>query len=155
MDLRQQIDLARHELESHFRDADRRTRQLIVGIVGGTVLLLGCIMVFLPGPGSLVIPAGLAILGIEFVWARRALAVFREKAMAARAEAEEILTRARDPEHLEELRAGIARVRNTFRLRGRRLVQLTMVELREIQDRLTAQAAKRRSGRNTGQTGPG
>ena len=39
-------------------------------MVGMTVLLLGLVMIVLPGPAMLVIPAGLAILGMEFAWAR-------------------------------------------------------------------------------------
>ena len=39
-------------------------------MVGGTVVLVGICMLVLPGPGILVIPAGLAILSLEFAWAR-------------------------------------------------------------------------------------
>jgi len=39
--------------------------------LGGTVLILGIAMIVLPGPAFIVIPAGLAILAIEFAWARR------------------------------------------------------------------------------------
>ena len=42
-------------------------------IVGGTVLAIGVALILLPGPAFLVIPAGLAILGLEFAWARQAL----------------------------------------------------------------------------------
>jgi hypothetical protein len=35
------------------------------------VLALGIALIVLPGPAFLVIPAGLAILAIEFAWARR------------------------------------------------------------------------------------
>ena len=43
-------------------------------IVGGfTLLLLGLIMLITPGPGWLTIGLGLALLGAEFVWARRLL----------------------------------------------------------------------------------
>jgi len=47
-------------------------KKFFVALIGGTVLLLGLAMLVLPGPGLLVIPAGLAILATEFVWARRA-----------------------------------------------------------------------------------
>ena len=46
-------------------------QKLIIGIIGGIVLLIGILMIFLPGPALLVIPAGLAILATEFTWARR------------------------------------------------------------------------------------
>ena len=45
-------------------------RRVIVGVIGGTVLLIGLAMVVLPGPALVVIPVGLGILGIEFAWAR-------------------------------------------------------------------------------------
>jgi hypothetical protein len=48
-------------------------RKLVVAIIGGTVVLLGIGMIVLPGPAVVVIPAGLAILATEFLWARRAL----------------------------------------------------------------------------------
>lgn len=41
--------------------------------MGGTVLLVGLAMMVLPGPAVVVIPAGLAILATEFVWARKLL----------------------------------------------------------------------------------
>ena len=46
-------------------------KRLVVAVVGGTVLALGIALIVLPGPAFLVIPAGLAILAIEFAWARR------------------------------------------------------------------------------------
>lgn len=45
-------------------------RRVVIAVVGMTVLLLGVVMIVTPGPALLVIPGGLAILGIEFAWAR-------------------------------------------------------------------------------------
>lgn len=45
-------------------------RRIVVAVVGTTVLLLGIVMIVTPGPAFVLIPAGLAILGIEFAWAR-------------------------------------------------------------------------------------
>jgi tellurite resistance protein TerC len=45
-------------------------RRIVVAVVGTTVLLLGVVMIVTPGPALILIPAGLAILGIEFAWAR-------------------------------------------------------------------------------------
>ena len=43
-------------------------------ILGGfTLLIVGVVMLVTPGPGWLVIIGGLAMLGAEFVWARRLL----------------------------------------------------------------------------------
>ncbi|MDJ0710314.1 MAG: PGPGW domain-containing protein [Woeseiaceae bacterium] len=48
----------------------KAARRIVVGVVGATVLLLGVIMIVTPGPALVVIPVGLAILSIEFAWAR-------------------------------------------------------------------------------------
>jgi len=44
-------------------------RRVVIAIAGGTVLIVGVLMIVLPGPAILVIPAGLAILALEFAWA--------------------------------------------------------------------------------------
>jgi tellurite resistance protein TerC len=51
--------------------ATKKIKRIIVAVVGGTVLALGLALLVLPGPAFLVIPAGLAILAMEFAWARR------------------------------------------------------------------------------------
>jgi uncharacterized protein (TIGR02611 family) len=45
-------------------------RRLVIGIIGGTIVLFGIALIFLPGPGSVVIPIGLVVLASEFAWAR-------------------------------------------------------------------------------------
>jgi hypothetical protein len=49
----------------------QRIKRIAVMVAGGTVLALGIALIVLPGPAFIVIPAGLAILAIEFAWARR------------------------------------------------------------------------------------
>jgi uncharacterized protein (TIGR02611 family) len=44
-----------------------------IGVIGGIVLVAGVVMIPYPGPGWLVVFAGLAILAREFVWAERVL----------------------------------------------------------------------------------
>ena len=56
----------------------KAARRIVVAIVGATVLLLGIVMLVTPGPGLLFIPLGLAILSIEFAWARYWLRRVRE-----------------------------------------------------------------------------
>jgi hypothetical protein len=46
--------------------------------VGGTILLVGLLLLVLPGPGVVVVLIGLAVLGSEFVWARRMIQRARE-----------------------------------------------------------------------------
>jgi tellurite resistance protein TerC len=57
----------------------KQLRRLIVAVVGFTVLAIGVAMMILPGPATLVIPAGIAILATEFVWARRLMNRFQEE----------------------------------------------------------------------------
>lgn len=45
-------------------------RRIVIAVIGTTVLLIGIVMIIAPGPALIVIPIGLAILGIEFAWAR-------------------------------------------------------------------------------------
>jgi uncharacterized protein (TIGR02611 family) len=54
----------------------RQSLRLSVAAMGFSVLTVGLVMLVTPGPGLLVIIAGLAILAHQFAWAARA----REKA---------------------------------------------------------------------------
>lgn len=51
----------------------RQARRLITAVVGGTLVLLGVVMIVTPGPGWLVILLGMSVLAAEFLWARRLL----------------------------------------------------------------------------------
>jgi Putative transmembrane protein (PGPGW) len=55
-------------------------RQIIVSVIGGTVLLIGIALLVLPGPAFIVIPIGLAILATEYAWARQWLRKVRQVA---------------------------------------------------------------------------
>ncbi|MEW6070990.1 MAG: TerC family protein [Planctomycetota bacterium] len=63
----------------------RQARRVVIGIVGVTLLALGLVFLLLPGPGFPAILLGLAILALEFVWARRWLAKIRATYRAVRA----------------------------------------------------------------------
>lgn len=64
-------------------DTAKRTyktaRRIAIAAVGSTVLVVGILLVFLPGPAIVVIPLGLAILSVEFAWARFWLHKVRKK----------------------------------------------------------------------------
>ena len=47
------------------------TYRVVVGTIGGVLAIGGLVLVPLPGPGWLIVFAGLAVLGTEFHWARR------------------------------------------------------------------------------------
>jgi uncharacterized protein (TIGR02611 family) len=51
----------------------RLAKRVVVAVLGFSVVLVGIVMIATPGPAILVIPAGLAILAVEFAWARRLL----------------------------------------------------------------------------------
>ena len=56
----------------------RASRKLVIPIAGASVLAAGVLMLVLPRPAFVVIPAGLAILGVEFAWAHRWLLHVKE-----------------------------------------------------------------------------
>jgi tellurite resistance protein TerC len=85
-------------------DADRlarltlkQARKLIVLIVGLTVVGLGILMMIGPGPGLLVVPIGLALLASEFVWAKRLLSQYTQRATAAGKKAGDALAKRSHP----------------------------------------------------------
>lgn len=49
----------------------RGARRVGVTVVGGGLLAAGAVMLILPGPGLLVIPAALGVLGLEYEAPRR------------------------------------------------------------------------------------
>ena len=59
-------------------------KKILIGLVGGTVLILGIIMLVTPGPAVVVIPIGLAILATEFAWAKHYKDKLEEKWHALR-----------------------------------------------------------------------
>jgi len=56
--------------------------RIAIGMVGGSVLVVGVLMIVLPGPAFVVIPVGLGILSLEFAWARSWLRKIRQKAQS-------------------------------------------------------------------------
>ena len=58
--------VARFGLESR-----PRLRRFLIGAMGFSVILIGLVMIVLPGPAIIIVPLGFAILASEFAWARR------------------------------------------------------------------------------------
>jgi uncharacterized protein (TIGR02611 family) len=58
----------------------RQARRVAVAVIGASVILFGAALLVLPGPGILVVFAGLSILALEFAWARRMVKRAKEKA---------------------------------------------------------------------------
>jgi tellurite resistance protein TerC len=57
----------------------QQAKRIIKIVIGFTVLITGLAMTVLPGPAIIVVPAGLAILATEFIWARRLLDKMRNR----------------------------------------------------------------------------
>ncbi len=51
----------------------RHSKKVAIGIIGAIVLLIGIVLIPYPGPGWLIVFAGLAILATEFEFAQGAL----------------------------------------------------------------------------------
>ena len=70
-----------------------RRRSLLVRVLytifGFLVLIAGLLMLVLPGPALIVIPLGLALLSLEFVWAEGLLERALERAEAAKRKAQQ------------------------------------------------------------------
>jgi uncharacterized protein (TIGR02611 family) len=61
----------------------RSSKRMAVLVVGLALLALGLVMFVTPGPGIVLVIAGLAVLGTEFAWARHLLEKAREQASRA------------------------------------------------------------------------
>ncbi|CAN5202958.1 hypothetical protein BH20ACT8_BH20ACT8_04700 [soil metagenome] len=51
--------------------AARVLRRVAVTLAGGVVVVIGVILMPLPGPGMLIVAAGMAILATEYEWPQR------------------------------------------------------------------------------------
>ncbi|CAB4549988.1 unannotated protein [freshwater metagenome] len=57
--------------------------RVLIGLVGGLITVLGAIALVGPGPGILIVLAGLGILASEFAWAARVMVHTRTYAQKA------------------------------------------------------------------------
>jgi Putative transmembrane protein (PGPGW) len=56
-------------------------KTVVVGVLGGLLTLAGIALLVLPGPGFVLVAAGLAVLATQFEWAKKPLDYAREKAV--------------------------------------------------------------------------
>ena len=57
----------------------RHTKRVVLAVIGATLLVIGVALLVLPGPGTVVILLGLAVLAVEFAWARTLLRNVKER----------------------------------------------------------------------------
>lgn len=62
----------------------RNGRRIAITVAGFALLVVGLILLVLPGPGILLVIAGLAVLATEYVWAQRALNYAKRRASDAK-----------------------------------------------------------------------
>lgn len=58
----------------------KQAKRLITVIIGFTVAATGLVMLVTPGPGVAAIVIGLALLGTEFIWAKKLMKRFQDGA---------------------------------------------------------------------------
>ena len=61
-----------------FTKTYKLAKRIAITIIGVSILVVGVVMIVAPGPALVLIPVGLAILGLEFAWARVWLKRLRE-----------------------------------------------------------------------------
>ena len=84
-----------HSFRELLRYIWRRTKTIVIFVVGVVLIVAGLIMLVVPGPGLLVIVAGLAVLATEFAWAEAMLDKAKEKAAQAGSAAKKGISRFR------------------------------------------------------------
>lgn len=76
--------MAWHEPRELLQFIFRSGKRIAVFVVGVALLVAGVAMLVFPGPGLLVIVAGLAVLATEFAWAERMLDTAKTHASKAK-----------------------------------------------------------------------
>jgi hypothetical protein len=71
-ELRQDIQRRVHAVQRHYHDGGRAYRAAWIALAA-VVIVVGLAMTVLPGPASIVIPVGLAMLAVRYRWAQWAL----------------------------------------------------------------------------------
>jgi uncharacterized protein (TIGR02611 family) len=72
-----------HSFGTLMRFIWRSSKRATVFVVGVALLVVGLIMFVTPGPGIVLVVAGLAVLGTEFAWAEHLLDTAKEQAARA------------------------------------------------------------------------
>jgi hypothetical protein len=69
----------------------KQIRKLVIFLIGISIVLIGCVLFFTPGPAIIVIPVGLAILATEFIWAKKLLKKFKETTSSIAKSAKDVI----------------------------------------------------------------
>ena len=77
--------MSRESVLAQWRRLPHPVRWLGVAAVGGTLIVVGVILLVLPGPGLVLIALGVAVLATEFAWAETVLLKMKRTGSAAAA----------------------------------------------------------------------
>ena len=69
----------------------KQIRKLVIFLIGISIVLIGCVLFFTPGPAIIVIPIGLAVLATEFIWAKKLLKKFKETTSSITKSAKDVI----------------------------------------------------------------
>ena len=69
----------------------KQIRKLVIFLIGTSIVLIGCVLFFTPGPAIIVIPIGLAVLATEFIWAKKLLKKFKETTSSITKSAKDVI----------------------------------------------------------------
>jgi uncharacterized protein (TIGR02611 family) len=75
--------MTRESVLAQWRRLPHPVRWLGVAAVGGTLIVVGVILLVLPGPGLVLIALGVAVLATEFAWAETVLHKMKRTGSAA------------------------------------------------------------------------
>jgi uncharacterized protein (TIGR02611 family) len=87
--------VSRESVLAQWRRLPHPVRWLGVAAVGGTLIVVGVILLVLPGPGLVLIALGVAVLATEFAWAEAILHKMKRTGSAAADGARRALARRR------------------------------------------------------------
>jgi uncharacterized protein (TIGR02611 family) len=85
----------RRKFDSVWKHLPHPIRWVIVASVGSTLVLVGIVFLFLPGPGLPLIVLGVAILATEFAWAEVVFARLKKETDKFTAQAKRVIKRKR------------------------------------------------------------
>ena len=87
--------MSRQSIVAHWRRLPHPVRWLGAAIVGTTLIVVGVVLLVLPGPGLLLIALGVAVLATEFAWAEAVLGRMKSTGTAAAEGARRVIGRRR------------------------------------------------------------
>jgi uncharacterized protein (TIGR02611 family) len=89
--------MSRESVLVRWRSLPHPIRWIGVAALGGTLIVVGVILLVLPGPGLVLIALGVAVLATEFAWAERILSRMKRTGSAAADGARRAIARRRTP----------------------------------------------------------